>query len=79
MSLPGDVNADGARNAVDGLFVLQFDADLRASSDEFPTPADAVALPLCDVTGDAECNSLDALFILQCEAGVSNSLCSAPG
>jgi len=79
IGLPGDVNHDGSRNAIDGLFILQFEVGLRNGSDLWPPPPGTLYLPLCDVSGDGDCTSLDAFYILQCEAGIANPLCPAVG
>ena len=58
----GDVNCDGLRNVVDGLFVLQYDVGLRGGGNTCPPAAGALFAPACDVNSDASCNVLDGLF-----------------
>ncbi len=60
-SLPGDVNCNGAVDAIDATLVLQFSAGLLDS-------------PSCaengDVNGDGSIDALDAALILQAVAGL---------
>ena len=74
-ALPGDVNCDQEVNAVDGMFVMQYEVGLRTASDQCPPPQGSLYLGNCDVNDDNDCTAVDALFILQCEVGVSNPLC----
>ncbi len=61
----GDVDANGAVNSVDALFVLQFVADLLGS---LPNSEKA------DVNGDGRITSVDAAVILQFTAGLLSCL-----
>ena len=76
----GDVNCDGERTAVDGLFILQHEIGMRlASSTCVAGISNTLFTPACDVSGDSDCGAVDALFILQCDVNFPNSLCPAPG
>jgi hypothetical protein len=57
----GDVNDDGAVNAVDALFILQYDARLLTS---LPNVGSA------DTSRDGRINSVDASLVLQFTAGL---------
>lgn len=57
----GDVTCDGETNAIDALYVLQFDANLLST---LPCPANG------DMSRDGRTNSLDASLILQFAAGL---------
>ena len=58
--LLGDANNDGVVDYVDAIYVLEYDAKLRA--------ADELALHLCDVNGDGAVDYVDAIFILEYDA-----------
>ena len=58
--LLGDANSDGVVDYVDAIYVLEYDAKLRA--------ADELALHLCDVNGDGAVDYVDAIFILEYDA-----------
>ncbi|HEY79950.1 MAG TPA: hypothetical protein G4O05_02565, partial [Caldilineae bacterium] len=73
--LPGDVNCDDATDAIDAMFILQYDVGLLGASQQCPPPPDSIYEPACDVSGDTQCDSVDALFIMQCEVGIPNDLC----
>jgi len=57
----GDVTCEGVTNAIDALYVLQFDAQLLPT---LPCPANG------DMSRDGRTNSLDASLILQFAAGL---------
>ncbi len=61
----GDVNCDGAVNAIDAALVLQYSAGLLSV---LPCQQNA------DVNRDGQVNSLDAALILQYDAGLIQSL-----
>jgi len=74
----GDVNCDGERDPVDGLFILQYDVALREGSEScLSAQRDAQTLyeAACDINTDGECNAVDALIILQCDVGLRNEVC----
>jgi hypothetical protein len=73
--IPGDVNCDDQINAVDGMFILQYDVGLRTESNRCPVPSGTLHIGSCDVNSDQACNAVDALFVLQCDLGLSNILC----
>jgi|GEM_PF-1930792 len=76
--IPGDVNCDGERTAVDGLFVLQHDIGARLADNVCESGLNGTLfVPACDVSGDDICGAVDALFILQCDVNFSNPLCPA--
>jgi len=77
VGLTGNVDCNTARNATDGLFILQYDVGLRGSSTQCPLPENTLYEPGCDTNQDGACNATDALFVLQCDVGLSNSLCPA--
>ena len=52
--------SDGVVDYVDAIYVLEYDAKLRA--------ADELALHLCDVNGDGAVDYVDAIFILEYDA-----------
>jgi len=78
--ISGDVDCDGDVNAVDGLFILQFEVGLRDGTESCNDVEQAntpmLYLPNCDVRGDSRCTSVDALLILQCDVGMENQFCS---
>ena len=79
--LQGDGNCDGSTDALDGLFILQFAAGLRAGSGQCPLPPPApptMRLSTCDVSDDGACGTLDALFVLQCAAGLRDCIAFEP-
>ena len=71
----GDVNCSSELDAVDGLFILQYDVNLVTSTTQCPPPLGKMNAALCDVTGDTVCNASDALMVMQCTNGLPNSLC----
>ena len=73
--IDGDVNCDATRNAVDALFILQFDVGMRRSSSQCPLPSETLYTPTCDVNEDAACTIIDALFVVQCSVGITNAAC----
>jgi len=76
----GDVSCDGVFNAVDGLFMLQYDVGLREASSSCtqPDPSQATLLITdCDINADGQCNAVDALLSLQCDVGMVNAACPA--
>ncbi len=73
----GDVNCDGQVNAIDAMFILQYDVGLIGASQQCPPPDGYLYETACDVNNDNQCNSIDALFIMQCEVGISNAFCPA--
>lgn len=74
-SASGDVNCDSVADAVDGMFILQYDVGMRAASDQCPPPANTLYINNCDVSDDGVCGSVDSLFILQCDVGIANAFC----
>lgn len=72
----GDVNCDNSVNAVDALYTLQYDVDLRDAG-ECTLGERSVDLNLasCDVNGDRDCSAVDGLLVLQCDVGIQNQLC----
>jgi len=76
----GDVTCDGVFNAIDALFMLQYDVGLREASNSctHPDPSKDILLSTeCDVNEDGLCNSVDALFSMQCDVGIANAVCPA--
>ncbi len=71
----GDVNCNDQLDATDALFIRQFDAGQRGSSQEIPPPSGTLHEPACDVNADEQCNIADALPILQCAVGIVNTMC----
>jgi len=65
----GDVNCDGAVNAIDAALVLQQNAGLLGPY--FPP---LPCLQNTDVNGDGQINSIDALLVLQYAAGLIHQL-----
>jgi|GEM_PF-6340760 len=70
----GDVSCDGGSNAVDALYVLQWDVGLRDSSQGHGCVDDSTSdmimnVDSCDVNGDGQCGAVDALMYLQCDVG----------
>ena len=74
-SASGDVNCDSVADAVDGMFILQYDVGMRAASDQCPPPTSTLYINNCDVSDDGVCGSVDSLFILQCDVGIANAFC----
>jgi glycosidase len=74
----GDVNCDGATDAADALFILQYAAGMRTGGD-CPLAANQLDLAQCDVDGSGGCDTADAAIIMQCDVGLNNPLCPAGG
>jgi len=77
-TLCGDVNCDGAVDAVDALFILQYVVVLRLPSDQCPPPEGHLYLPAGDVDCDADVDAVDALFVLQHVVDLRPELCVCP-
>ncbi|MGB0386693.1 MAG: right-handed parallel beta-helix repeat-containing protein [Ardenticatenaceae bacterium] len=81
----GDVSCDGLMNTVDALFVVQYVAGTRGSTNDCPLPPvlrqaqEPLTLfsPGCDVNDDNACDIADGLLILRCDSGYTNDLCPA--
>ncbi|MBE6608660.1 MAG: hypothetical protein E7633_08920 [Ruminococcaceae bacterium] len=58
--LLGDANNDGEVNAIDAMYILQYDAEL--------IDAEEINLELADVNGDGKVNSIDAMYVLRYDA-----------
>ncbi len=70
----GDADCSGTVDSVDGMFVLQYVAGLRAGSDV--CTEGAVYLAAADVDCDGDVDSVDGMFILQYVAGLRGELCA---
>ncbi|MGI8549858.1 MAG: nidogen-like domain-containing protein [Dehalococcoidia bacterium] len=71
VGLQGDVNADGAVNAVDALCLLRSVALLTVTAN---CPAISLTLPsIGDVNGDGHVNAVDALCILRSVGGLTGT------
>jgi hypothetical protein len=66
----GDPSNDGVANAIDALYILQYDAGLL----DLPGPA----LSMADVDSNAQVTARDALLILQYDAGLVPALECVP-
>lgn len=60
VALLGDANNDGEVNAIDAMYILQYDAEIIEASE--------LHLELSDVNGDGKVNSIDAMYVLRYDA-----------
>jgi hypothetical protein len=74
----GDANNDGAIDAVDALYLLQYVVGLREGDDACAPGSGVVCLRNSDVDCDGDKDAVDALFILQYVVGLRPDLCACP-
>jgi hypothetical protein len=74
----GDANNDGAVDAVDALFVLQYVVGVRSGDDACAPGSGVVCLRNSDVDCDGDEDAVDALFILQFVVYLRPDLCACP-